>query len=50
MRMLAQREIHLNEEVFALIVAIKIQRRKIKLHVTLLWKDCGVKREGHKPQ
>lgn len=39
MHMLAQREMRVDEEVFALIIAIKlkIQRRKrIKLHVTLL--------------
>lgn len=48
MPVLAQREIHLNEEVFELVIAIKIQRRKIKLYVTLLWKHYDVKREGQK--
>lgn len=40
--MLAQREMHVNEEVFALIIAIKSKiqrRRRIKVHVT-----CTMKR------
>lgn len=41
---------HLNEEVFELVIAIKIQGRKIELCGTLLRNDYGVRREGHKPQ
>lgn len=41
---------HLNEEVFELVIAIKIQGRKIELRGTLLRNDYGVRREGHKPQ